>query len=450
MRAREFLFEYDRKKTAQMISGSEKAEKALITDRGDVGPLDKTRNDLINLSLGRPKNSAAKPAFSPPSDYRENTGPLIKDPAVRERFLEDLLRVIETKDPTPNKQYTPWLARMYVNGGVKLEDLNRNNLLGMYDLGKKRRIILPVHKDINSFKSYSSFENTMMTSYNLDEFTLDNKAEEQGTASKVFENDNVLVVVPHDEAASCRYGKGTRWCTAASRGSNMFDHYNSTGKLYIVIPKKPAHEGEKYQLHVPSGQYMNENDRDINLPEFFTNRFPELREFFLKNEPDLKDTIMMCTDEELKSYIDQIADIAEEHLWEVLSEWEQNDDYYYRDMQERYADEDGDIDWDKVHQNGDEYSKWNDDARRFINDMGKAIRPTPRAIRWLMDSESLGDLYELDLKHLPDIVAFNVRDEFPLGVPDGEMPEFIKRNIDMRKEGGEWVAHKLSKKFTRW
>jgi hypothetical protein len=195
---------------------------------------------------------------------------------------------------------------------------------------------------------------------------------------------------------------------------------------------------------------MNENDRDINLPEFFTNRFPELREFFLKNEPDLKDTIMMCTDEELKSYIDQIADIAEEHLWEVLSEWEQNDDYYYRDMQERYADEDGDIDWDKVHQNGDEYSKWNDDARRFINDMGKAIRPTPRAIRWLMDSESLGDLYELDLKHLPDIVAFNVRDEFPLGVPDGEMPEFIKRNIDMRKEGGEWVAHKLSKKFTRW
>lgn len=450
MRAREFLFEYDRTKTAQTISGSEKAEKAVIADRGDVGPLDKTRSNLINLALGRPTNSVAKPAFTPPSNYRENTGPLIKDPAARARFLEDLLRVIETKDPTPNKQYTPWLARMYVNGGVKLEDLNRNNLLGMYDLGKKRRIILPIHKDINSFKSYSSFENTMMTSYNLDEFTLDNKAEEQGTASKVFENDNVLVVVPHDEAASCRYGKGTRWCTAASRGSNMFDHYNDTGKLYIIIPKKPVREGEKYQLHIPSKQYMNEDDYDINLPDLLNNRFPELREFFLKIEPELKDTIMMCTDEELKSYIDQIADIAQAHMWEIVSDWEQEDDEYYIEMQKRYADKNGDIDWDKVHQNGDEYVKWNDDARRFIVDMDRAIRPTPHAVRWLIDSESLGDMFELDLEHLPDVVAFNVRDDFPLGVPDGDMPRFIKRNIGMKKEGDEWSAYQISKRKYAW
>ena len=444
MRAREFLFEYDRKKTAQTISGSEKAEKAVIADRGNMGPLDQVRSSLISLQMGRPVTiPGAQPAFTPPSDYREKAGPLIKDPAVREKFLEDLLSVIETKDPTPNKAYTPWLARMYVNGGVKLEDLNRGNILGIYDIGKRRRMIKPEDSDVNRFKTYRDFETTMRENYDLDAIdNTDRKAEEKGQASKVFENDDVLVVVPHDEAAACRYGAETHWCTAATKGENYFDQYNRQGKLYILIPKKPKHDKEKYQLHFPTGQFMDEDDSDISLGYLFTNRFPKLLKFFYENEPEIKDSMLFAPDEVLQKYIDQIAEIAQDHMWEVISDWEQHDDYYYKKMQEEYGDEDGVIDWDKVHRGGDDYIKWNDEARRFSIDMQEAIRPSAEYIKELLgrdtEMETLAPLDELTYA-----IARNIEQEFPSRREnDGGMADFVKRNISMKKDGGAWVARR--------
>ena len=448
MRAREFLFEYDRKKTAQTISGSEKAEKAVIADRGNMGPLDHVRSSLISLQLGRPITIPnAQPAFTPPSDYRENPGPLIKDPAVRERFLEDLLSVIETKDPTPNKAYTPWLARMYINGGVKLEDLNRGNILGIYDIGKRRRMLRPEHTDINAFKTYKNFEDTMFAKYDLDKIdNTETKVQEKGQASKVFENDDVLVVVPHDEAAACRYGANTHWCTASTKGENYFDHYNRQGKMYILIPKKPEHDKEKYQLHFPSSQFMDEDDDDVSLSYLLTTRFPELFKFFYENEPVIKDSILFTPDEELKSYIDQIADIAQEHIDEVTSEWEQNDDYYYQTMQKEYGDEDGVIDWDKVHQGGDDYLRWNDDVLPFIINMQEALRPTAEKIKDLANRDTSFEPFAA-LSDLPDAISANIEQEFPpRRENDGGMADFVKRNIGIKKDGDKWVVYRVQRR----
>lgn len=456
MRAREFLFEYDRKKTAQTISGGEKAEKAVIADRGNMGPLDQVRSSLISLRMDRPVTIPGDQDASS-SDYREKSGPLIKDPAVRARFLEDLLSVIETKDPTPNKIYTPWLARMYVSGDVKLEDLNRGNILGIYDIGKRRRMISPEHNDINVFKSYTDFEETMRLGYDLD--AIDNtekKVQEKGQASKVFENGDVLVVVPHDEAAACRYGAETHWCTAATKGENYFNHYSRQGKLYIIIPKNPEYDKEKYQLHFPTGQFMDEDDRDISLHHLLTKRFPELLEFFYKNEPEIKESIEFTPDEVLQTYIDQIAAIAQEKMWEVISEWEQNDDYYYGEMQKQYGDDDGEIDWDKVQNAGDDYIRWNDEARRFSIDMQDAIRPSAEYLKSqlyrLVDPEDLVGAGMLpSIADLTDVIAANIEKEFPPRRDnDAGMADFVKRNISMKKDGGTWTASQSIARPRRW
>ena len=446
MRAREFLFEYDRTKTARTISGGEKAEKAVMADRGDMGPLDQVRSSLISLRMDRP-------VTIPDSDYQEKSGPLIKDPAVRARFLEDLLSVIETKDPTPNKQYTPWLARMYINGGVKLEDLNRGNILGIYDIGKRRRMLRPEHNDINAFKSYEDFEGTMRLGYDLD--SIDNtekKVQEKGQASKVFENDDVLVVVPHDEAAACRYGAETHWCTAATKGENYFNHYSRQGKLYIIIPKNPQHDKEKYQLHFPTGQFMDEDDRDISLYKLLTHRFPELLEFFKNQEPRIKESITFTPDEVLQTCIDQIAAIAQEKMWEVISDWEQNDDYYYGEMQKQYGDDDGEIDWDKVQNAGDDYIRWNDEARRFSIDMQEAIRPSAEYLksnlfRFLEPEED-----EMpSIAELPYVIAANIEKERRPGTSAANwLADFVRRNISMKKDGDTWAAERAISRPKRW
>jgi hypothetical protein len=84
----------------------------------------------------------------------------------------------------------------------------------------------------------------------------------QNEAKKMYEDDIFVVIHPLTEAASCLYGKGTQWCTAA-KDCSKFEHYNSQGKLYIIIDKQ---SGEKYQFHAESNSYMDETDMPIDEP----------------------------------------------------------------------------------------------------------------------------------------------------------------------------------------
>lgn len=435
MRAREFLVEYNRNITAQqvgdrIISAFSKDTSAEIARL--VPHLGELSNSLRTLSRVSPEQVAASIT-----------------PERRSAMIDLILRGIEQKDPTTNKAYTPWLAKMYAKagGGLKMEDINRQDMIRLYDLAKKRRMIKPEHADINRFKWYQDFEDTMENEYNNLNDVEQGKEQEQGSASKVYEDGDVLVVVPHDEAAACRYGRETRWCTAATRGDNYFDQYNRQGKLYILIPKNPQHEGEKYQLHFPSNQFMDEDDSDVDsLYDLLTDRFPGLEKFFLKEEPSLKNTIMFTSDQELKYYIDQIANLASDHLDEVLNNWQDQDDYYYRHLQDTYPDEEGGIDWEEVEKNDDGYLSFNDDARRFKIDMEEAIRPSPDTVKGLLnpgfDIEA-----NADLQDLPDVIAANVKNEFPdRRETDGGMADFIKRNIGMRKVADNYEAYLVQRR----
>ena len=89
--------------------------------------------------------------------------------------------------------------------------------------------------------------------------------------------------------AACFYGgqnKETRWCTSAP-GLSYFNTYIKQGPLYVLVDKTDENVGEvsglpkhRYQFHFPSNQYMDINDRQINLIEFLKGEEEGLREFF--------------------------------------------------------------------------------------------------------------------------------------------------------------------------
>ena len=54
--------------------------------------------------------------------------------------------------------------------------------------------------------------------------------------------------MPLYERASIYYGQGTRWCTAATASANYYEDYTRSAPLFIVIPRHPKYQGEKYQL----------------------------------------------------------------------------------------------------------------------------------------------------------------------------------------------------------
>lgn len=88
--------------------------------------------------------------------------------------------------------------------------------------------------------------------------------------------------------AACFYGgqnKETRWCTSAP-GLSYFNTYIKQGPLYVLMDKSDENKGNvsglpshRYQFHFPSNQYMDVNDRQIDLIGFL-NQNPELKELF--------------------------------------------------------------------------------------------------------------------------------------------------------------------------
>lgn len=92
---------------------------------------------------------------------------------------------------------------------------------------------------------------------------------------KVFETPNVLIVHPLTQEASCIYGAGTKWCTAADK-DNEFNEYNKQGPLYIVINKL---NNKKYQLHFETSQFMDAKDEPVTL-RYLGQSIPDILTWF--------------------------------------------------------------------------------------------------------------------------------------------------------------------------
>jgi hypothetical protein len=97
----------------------------------------------------------------------------------------------------------------------------------------------------------------------------------------VFENDRFLIVNPLTHQTSCYYGKGTKWCTAAS-SDEQFNKYNSDGKLFYILDKALPTSDVNYKvalLQKFDGDSSFWNAKDDKMPEkWFAQHNPQSKE----------------------------------------------------------------------------------------------------------------------------------------------------------------------------
>ncbi len=88
--------------------------------------------------------------------------------------------------------------------------------------------------------------------------------------------------------AACFYGgqnRETRWCTSAP-GLSYFERYIKDGPLYQIYDKnsEPSKETglpvNRWQFHFQSNQFMDKDDRSINLVEFLNKTDQEVKDYF--------------------------------------------------------------------------------------------------------------------------------------------------------------------------
>jgi hypothetical protein len=255
MKSLEFLLEYDRGKTAAAYG-----DKILAVATKDRW--------LVDQIAGRNRLGMTFPEA------------VKKDPAM---IIDAILAILERGDPTPNKEYTQAIAKMYGNGLSKAEDVVSTlaDYLAKFDKLKRRKKIQPPRNDFNRYKSLEDFMDV------VDEYPdeeAESKPEEKKNATELYRDNQLIVTIPNDVEAACYYGQGTRWCTAG-KNNNMYDYYTRGDRpLYVIIPRQQAYPGEKYQFHFETKQFMNEQDRQIGDDGMkkLVKRFPVLTKILQK------------------------------------------------------------------------------------------------------------------------------------------------------------------------
>lgn len=330
----------------------------------------------------------------------------------KSKIVHTLLMLIEFRDPTRNKQFVPWLVRMFINSGgnLPLEDMNRNAYLTLFLNAKNQNLVPADFRDINKFKTYKEFEDFMDATVIPE---LDRKSQEEmqelvkGKAKEVWNDDQVRVIIPQDQDAACYYGQSTRWCTASTRGNNLFTRYNATGPLYILIPKNPSYPGEKYQLHFIWDQFMNEKDEPVDLT-YIVNRF-------FRTSGAASAAI-----HPLQKYIEFAPDAKLEKLWKELTDYLVN--AYEEEIPSSYRSDDMDL----VRAFFDNYdsSTIKNLVKKIFKqnleffDLPKLIGflpiPSREMIRWISDSGILNDLKIYTGKNDKGEETWHVRQSKPL------------------------------------
>ena len=340
MRANEFLIEYVREKTAQALG--DKLISALASRSGALPDSLYDWFSLADMALhpenyGRPlslvlggKRMVVAPVATQHTTENDVPTAAAALQQLKPQLVNAILAEIENHDPTANKEYTQWLARMWANanGKLKLEDLNRGQfeggLLGAYTRAKRRKLIKPEHADINRFKTYGEFERAMHDNYDWEKIEQSANNVDKGQSKELYKDADVRVIVPADEKAACYYGQGTQWCTA-SKNNNMFNHYAKHGDMYIMLPQKPQEPGEKYQLHFGTNQFMDARDEPVALKSLF-DRFPGFKAWAVENLPEIQDRIEYAPEELVARLAKPIGEYIIKIALKMVKNWDEKVD----------------------------------------------------------------------------------------------------------------------------
>lgn len=355
---------------------------------------------------------------------------ILNNPSELQELVQAAIQDIEQADPTPNKKYTQWMARQFTSGlsaVTTLEDVTStlsDYVTKFHKLNQKRRLQPPLN-DINRYRDVYHLMDV------LDDIP-DEDQEATGQAKKAYQDSDVSVVIPLDQQAACKYGRQTRWCTAAVHGKNYFNEYNDQGPLYILFPQNPNRQGEKYQLHFPSGQFMDEHDNPVDLSNLLSKRFPQLRDW-LKTQPETYNSIALADNSVLENMSDDIWDHVEDEVIDVYSDTEANNWNGYFDWLDRqgYVDEDG-----QVKDNAPSYGDYDPETMAWMDGMADRVHVSAQDIRLIAQEddqldnwiETLADYIKEDRvgRNTQKILDFMV-DKLRIHTSPGQAPVVVIR-----------------------
>lgn len=224
-----------------------------------------------------------------------------------EKHEELFHSTIENTDPSKNKQYAKWVASKYASGDIKrLEDIGTRvkPLLKTFHAAKQVKSALPsgVDSNIKTYKSVAELSDVVNKLHDHigAKPSTNDVGDSKDTAMRHLSGENehwqhfTLSDKQGDKAThkesrylAHHYAGGTggsttpkkpgycEWCTAqdGDESKDALNSYMKKGDIHVLIPKKPTHVGERYQIGHEENMQMDHNDDEIeNIPKLFKDR----------------------------------------------------------------------------------------------------------------------------------------------------------------------------------
>ena len=283
--------------------------------------LEQTRFEVLLNNLTKPRKDKEGAKSKPILSKEEFFQLVAHDPTSKMNNIT--IRDVENYNKIKAGSYVQWLIKQYLNPKTEssVEDPNYRGEVSIM----KDRFIEDLYKVTNDLKKFDRFKIRLpenlrnINNLNVDELfdlvkdfslektkgTKEDKEIAKSTyeypgSEIVFKGPKWTVVKITDTGklgkdAACFYGgnhlqspKGeTNWCTS-SPGYDWFDRYIKKGPLYVVIPnnwsgkvgEKSGLPSDRYQFHFPDNQFMDKDDRQIDLVEFLSGKGNEMKDYF--------------------------------------------------------------------------------------------------------------------------------------------------------------------------
>lgn len=167
------------------------------------------------------------------------------------------------------------------------------------------------------FQSYDSFEEL---SNDLKQII---SSQRKKDVSKIYEDEDLLVIAANTWEASCKYGSGTKWCTTAKDSPNYYLRHRSEGTEFFWIFKKvPNYDpGHKYSYYIKQEGRIDWCDSTNKCtPDLPENSYP-------KKHPQYQSII-----EKLKEFHDS------RNLGEIIEKKQINSKFLFDNIREHFDD----------------------------------------------------------------------------------------------------------------
>lgn len=176
-----------------------------------------------------------------------------------------------SRDISSNQKFLDFLGKVISTDNVNEDMMNAKIAIEKFIKYQKNLD----KKDINQYESLKDIQDAI----DKHENRVRRNVKEVEGADIVYEDDRFTVVTPKTHEASCYYGSGSKWCTAARSSDQHFMSYNRDGKLFYFLDKKASTSNRFYkvamlQKYDGKQQYFDAPDKSFNTgwilgtPEF--------------------------------------------------------------------------------------------------------------------------------------------------------------------------------------